>query len=165
MNRYSINISAETILLSLGAYLTANKDSYLDATQIYLDYMQENDLINPMFKLENGAGLSRTEYMTAGAMAHLLFLANNSKVQASFEKTLPRASQDGTLKWKFRQFGKRVQFKTGTLNDTSSYSGYFYAKNGRKYIIVAIANNIDTNNNQDVMSFDSWVNSLLNRLN
>ena len=165
MNQYSINLSAETILLSLGAYTTNNSNTYEQGKQVYLKYMQTNNLLNPKFKLENGAGLSRDEYMTATSLSHLLWITAHSPLYKNVQATLPVAGENGTLKYRFVNFSKQVHFKTGTLNDTSSYAGYFYAKNGSKYIVVVTANDIDTNDKEQMLQFDSWINSLLSKLN
>lgn len=165
MNQYSINLSAETILLSLGAYTTNNNDTYKQSKQVYLEYMQTNDLLNSKFELENAAGLSRNEYMSPTNLAHLLWTIAHSSSYKNFRATLPIAGQNGTLKYHFVNFGKQVRFKTGTLNDTSSYAGYFYAKNGTPYIVVITANGIDTNDKTQMLHFNSWVNSLLVKLN
>ncbi|MDQ5921407.1 MAG: hypothetical protein QG673_1465 [Pseudomonadota bacterium] len=161
MNHYSVNLIAETSLLSLGAYTTSNNDTYKQAKQVYTDYMQKNNLLNNKFKAENGAGLSRTEYMSADNMAHLLWLMAHSANSVNFENTLPRAGEEGTLKHNFTNFGDKVRFKTGTLNDTRAYSGYFYAKDGTKYIVVVITNNVNANDSNFNHMLDNWVSKLL----
>jgi D-alanyl-D-alanine carboxypeptidase/D-alanyl-D-alanine-endopeptidase (penicillin-binding protein 4) len=164
MNHYSINLIAEAILLSLGAYTTDNNDTYKNGKQVYHSYMEKLHMLNPQFRLENGAGLSRFEYVTAEAMVNLLKHENMPELKDNFEKTLPRSGLEGSLKNNFTRFGHRVMFKTGTLNDTRAYSGYFYSKNGTKYIIVAIANNINTNSAPQMELFNGWVNKLLSKL-
>ncbi|MBP9743020.1 MAG: D-alanyl-D-alanine carboxypeptidase/D-alanyl-D-alanine-endopeptidase [Burkholderiales bacterium] len=165
MNHYSVNLIAEATLLSLGAYNSSNANTYTQAQEAYINYLQKNKLLNSDFKLENGAGLSRREYMSAKNMANLLWLMSHSGESANFENTLPRAGEDGSLKYRFTNFGERVRFKTGTLNDTRAYSGYFYAKNGAKYIVVIVTNNVDTNDNHFNVLLDSWIINLLTYLN
>ena len=164
MNHYSVNLIAETILLSLGAYIGSNDDTYADGKKIYTKYMEQEHLLNPKFILQNGAGLSRTEYISAAAMGRLLLHEAHSADKQNFEATLPRSGLDGSLKYSFTSFGNRVMFKTGTLNDTRAYSGYFYNRHGTQYTVVAVANDINTNDPTAMKIFNGWVNKLLAQL-
>ncbi len=164
MNHYSVNIIAETIFLSLGAFTTNNENTYKNSQDVYYSFMKRLNMLNPNFRLENGAGLSRTESVTAAGMANLLKYENNSQYAAIFEKTLPQSGLDGSLKNNFTKFGDRVKFKTGTLNDTHAYSGYFLSRRGIKYIVVAIANNINTNSRPQMNRFNSLITKLLDKL-
>ena len=164
MNHYSVNIIAETILLSLGAYTTNNKDSYKNAKEVYYSFMQKLNILNPKFKLENGAGLSRTEAITANGMAKLLKYELAPVYASNFEKTLPQSGMEGTLKNNFTKFGHRAKFKTGTLNDTHTYSGYFISRHGNRYIVVTLANGINTKDPSQMSRFNGFVTRLLDNL-
>lgn len=162
MNKFSDNLFAETIISSVGAYKTANLRTFNDGGKIYYTFLQNNDFLNSKFKLENGAGLSRYEYFTANALAHLLYIANNSSITTLLEASLPIASQEGTLDNKFIDFSGRLKAKTGSLNDTRAYSGYFYSKNAQKYIVVFIADNLE--NSQQKTSFINLITQTLKQL-
>ncbi len=164
MNHYSVNIIAETIFLSLGAFTTDNKHTYKNSQDIYYSFMKKLNMLNPNFRIENGAGLSRTESVTATGMVNLLKYENDSQYAAIFEKTLPQSGLEGSLKNHFTKFGHRAKFKTGTLNDTHAYSGYFLSRHGTKYIVTAIANNINTNNPSQMTKFNGFVTTLLDKL-
>jgi D-alanyl-D-alanine carboxypeptidase/D-alanyl-D-alanine-endopeptidase (penicillin-binding protein 4) len=164
MNHYSVNIIAETVFLSLGAFTTNNENTSKNSKDIYYSFMKKLNMLNPNFRLENGAGLSRTESVTATGMANLLKYENNSQYATIFEKTLPQSGLEGSLKNNFTKFGHRAKFKTGTLNDTHAYSGYFLSRHGSKYIVVAIANNINTNSSAQMNRFNSFVTKLLDKL-
>jgi len=164
MNHYSVNLIAMTTMLSTGTFLQNNLHNYLTAQQVFHDYLAQNHLLNSKFNLENGAGLSRKEYVTATNMSDLLFLVAKSSQNNNFEKTLPQSNESGTLENSFRSFGSRAHFKTGTLNDTRAYSGYYYTKKGNKYIVVVIANNINANNTKVISNLDNWIASILKTL-
>jgi D-alanyl-D-alanine carboxypeptidase/D-alanyl-D-alanine-endopeptidase (penicillin-binding protein 4) len=164
MNHYSVNIIAETVFLSLGAFTTNNENTNKNSKDIYYSFMKKLNMLNPNFRLENGAGLSRTESVTAAGMANLLKYENNSQYATIFEKTLPQSGLEGSLKNNFTKFGHRAKFKTGTLNDTHAYSGYFLSRHGSKYIVVVIANNINTNSSAQMNRFNSFVTKLLDKL-
>lgn len=155
MNHYSVNLMAESIFLSIGAYTTKNVDTYHDAKAAYADFMNEHELSNSPFKLENGAGLSRTEYLTTNGLASMLLDVDNSSLKQPFEITLPSPVSVGTLEGKFVSFGNRLQCKTGTLNDVKSYAGFFHSKTGQKYIVVFTVNGLEKNSN-DFVLFDQY---------
>jgi D-alanyl-D-alanine carboxypeptidase/D-alanyl-D-alanine-endopeptidase (penicillin-binding protein 4) len=150
MNKFSNNLYAMTIISSVGAYKTINNSTFNDGAKIYYDFLKSNNLLNPAFKLENGAGLSRKEFFTTQEVANLLYIAHNSITASDFETTLPVAMQEGSLANKFKDFAGRFRAKTGTLNDTRALAGYFHSKNGHKYIIVIVANNL-SNKNQKLL--------------
>lgn len=156
MNHYSINLIAESILLSLGAYTTKNIDTYQDAKTVYYNFMNEYELNNSSLKLENGAGVSRTEYLTTNNLAEMLLDVDNSPLKDQFQVTLPSPDSVGTLSNKFTGFGGRLQCKTGTLNDVKSYAGYFHSESGQKYIVVFTANSLKKDN-KDFAVFDKYV--------
>lgn len=143
MNKTSNNLYSETIISTVGAYKTANELTFNDGAKLYYKFLQNNNLLNAKFKLENGAGLSRYEFFTADEVAHLLYIVNDSPIMSPIlEASLPIAAQEGSLQKKFTAFSGRFMAKTGTLNDTRAYSGYFYSKAGDGYIVVFIANNL-----------------------
>jgi serine-type D-Ala-D-Ala carboxypeptidase/endopeptidase (penicillin-binding protein 4) len=161
MNNFSNNLIAETVLLSSAAYKTKNTDSYANSGKLFNNFLAKYQLTNPKFKLENGAGLSRHEYFTAKNVTHLLSVANKSALSKQFEATLPSPGRAGTLRQSFPKLRGKLYAKTGTLNDVSAYSGYLYAKDGKKYIIVLIAN--DVTPTQKTI-FYKWANKLLSSM-
>ena len=164
MNRYSVNILAETVFLSLGAYATINDNTYIQAKRVYNEYLKKHHIFHGDTHVENGAGLSRYERMTANDMGYFLSIMSLSEYSANFENTLPRSGGCGTLRGSFTSFYDRVRFKTGTLNDSKAYSGYFYTKNNTKYVVVIFANDIDARNNLVMKSLSYWINGLLKNL-
>ena len=92
--------------------------------------------------IENGAGLSRVERITASGLADVLLDAWRSPYSAEFQASLPVAAVDGTLRRRFRSPGieGRVRMKTGNLQDVSALAGYVNAASGRNYVAVIILN-------------------------
>lgn len=162
MNKYSINLYAMTIISSVGAYKTSNKATFIDGARLYYKFLKDQELLNPSFKLENGAGLSRTEYFNAEQVSDLLDNVAHSPLGVYLEASLPNAAGDGTLRNKFLQFTDRLRAKTGTLNDTRSYCGYFYSLNGHKYSVVIIADNLKTIQQKEELN--KFINQLLSNL-
>ena len=57
---------------------------------------------------------------------------------------LPALGLDGTLR-RVRQNVGLAHLKTGSLNDVTAYAGYVHGAQGRRYILVAIANHPKAN--------------------
>ena len=163
MNYYSVNLMAETLMLTIGANESASANTYKLSKQIYVDFLQQHGLYNDTLRLENGAGLSRHESFSVNNLAGLLLMAHSSSLQPIFEASLPTPSGDGTLKNELNQFSCRLYTKTGTLNDTRAYSGYFYAKNNHKYV-VSMLGNINTQDKNSMQEFDAIFSQLLDKL-
>lgn len=163
MNKTSNNLYAETVISTVGAYKTANEQTFNNGAKLYYKFLQNNNLLNTKFKLENGAGLSRYEFFTAEEVAHLLYMVNDSPIMGPIlEASLPIAAHEGSLQKKFTAFPGRFMAKTGTLNDTRAYSGYFYSKSGNKYIAVFIANNLV--NQEQKMHMQNFIEQVLGQL-
>lgn len=141
MNKQSNNLYAKSMLLSLGAYRSANDATYENAKNIY--YRTFNQSLNfPELKVENGSGLSRYEQLSATHMTALLYAMYHDKESANFINSLPTPGESGTLQTEFGRYKTQLHAKTGSLSDTKAYSGYFYARNGHVYAISFLANGI-----------------------
>ncbi|HRG63419.1 MAG TPA: D-alanyl-D-alanine carboxypeptidase/D-alanyl-D-alanine-endopeptidase [Burkholderiales bacterium] len=141
MNKQSNNLYAKSMLLSLGAYRSANDATYENAKNIYYQTFKQN-LNFPELKVENGSGLSRYEQLSAAHMTTLLYTMYHDKESVNFINSLPTPGESGTLQTEFGQYKTQLHAKTGSLSDTKAYSGYFYARNGHVYAISFLANGI-----------------------
>src|SRR3954463_8688531 len=92
--------------------------------------------------MEDGPGPSRAERMSPARLAALLLAAWRSPVMPEFVSSLPVVAADGTMKKRLR--GERVagsaHIKTGLLADARAIAGYVLDRNGRRYVVVMIAN-------------------------
>ena len=90
--------------------------------------------------LENGAGLSRIERISADALTQLLRAAYHSPLFAEFQSALPIVAIDGTLKRRFKgsPLTGNAHLKTGSLRDVSALAGYVYTMNGQRVSLVML---------------------------
>ncbi len=97
----------------------------------------------PELVLDNGAGLSRKERISARHIAELLQRAMSSPFHAELEASLPILGIDGTVKKRFRDsdIAGYAHLKTGTLDSVKSIAGYVRARDGKQWIVVFIVNN------------------------
>jgi D-alanyl-D-alanine carboxypeptidase/D-alanyl-D-alanine-endopeptidase (penicillin-binding protein 4) len=88
---------------------------------------------------ENGSGLSRIESITARQLAQMLQAAWVSPLMPDLVASLPALGLDGTLRRQRQNVGL-AHLKTGSLNEVSGVAGYVHGPQGRRYVLVAIAN-------------------------
>ncbi|HEY0665822.1 MAG TPA: D-alanyl-D-alanine carboxypeptidase/D-alanyl-D-alanine-endopeptidase [Gallionella sp.] len=141
INKFSNNIMARQLFLTLGAaggYPASIERSVAEITQ----WLGTQQLEFPELVLENGAGLSRRERISAQHLADLLRRAARSPYSAELESSLPILGMDGTMKKRLKDDGIAgyAHIKTGMLEGVKSIAGYIHAGDGKKWIVVFIIN-------------------------
>ena len=112
------------------------------STAAIRQWLNARQLQFPELVLENGAGLSRRERISARHLAELLRLASDSRFSAELEASLPILGMDGTVKKRFRDsdIAGYAHLKTGSLEGVKSIAGYVKAHSGKQWIVVFIVN-------------------------
>ena len=90
--------------------------------------------------IDNGSGLSRTDRITAQALARLLQSAYASPTMPELMSSLPITGVDGTLRRSRTAARGSAHLKTGTLRDVVGVAGYVLAASGKRYAVVMIIN-------------------------
>ena len=105
-------------------------------------WLKTQQLQFPELVLENGAGLSRKERISALHLAEILQRATHSPFSAEMEASLPILGMDGTVKKRFRdsEIAGYAHLKTGSLKGVKSIAGYVQAHSGKQWIVVFIVN-------------------------
>jgi serine-type D-Ala-D-Ala carboxypeptidase/endopeptidase (penicillin-binding protein 4) len=150
INKFSNNVMAQQLFLSLSAYTSssspATRRASFEASQKAVAAWWKKALpeTTPPV-LENGSGLSRKERASAQALGDLLLLAAGSPQAQVFADSLGIAGVDGTVQ-RMRdrnpqaQSLGRAQLKTGTLKDVAAVAGYVTALSGQRLLVVALVN-------------------------
>jgi len=100
--------------------------------------------------LENGAGLSRVERLSASGLSRLLVGAFAGPLMPEFVSSLPLVGVDGTMRKRAGAAGS-AHIKTGLLADTRAIAGYVLAASGRRYAVVAFVNHPNANATQGAL--------------
>ena len=129
---------ARELLLTVGAHLggaPATLEKGQKAVQMLLA-TSGIDLTGMV--LENGAGLSRDERITAQQLGQLLESAWRDPYMPEFMASMPLLGEDGTLAHRFKQddMKGRSHLKTGTLKDVTAIAGYMLTRSGKRMVIV-----------------------------
>jgi D-alanyl-D-alanine carboxypeptidase/D-alanyl-D-alanine-endopeptidase (penicillin-binding protein 4) len=143
INKYSNNVMARQLFLTLGtadpAHTTASIPLGVQAMRAWLI---EKKLNFPELVLENGAGLSRVERISAQHMAQVLQDAALSPLSAEFTASLPILGVDGSVKKRLRgtPAASHAHLKTGTLETVKTIAGYVKSQSGKEWVIVFLIN-------------------------
>lgn len=140
MNKFSSNPMARSLFLTLGRLAPFSGDTPEDAARAVRQSLAAHGLPERGLVLENGAGLSRRERLSARFLGALLREAARGPHAADLIASLPVAGETGTLRHRFPDAGGRLRLKTGTLNGVIALAGYWQAPDGRRLAIVAIVN-------------------------
>jgi D-alanyl-D-alanine carboxypeptidase/D-alanyl-D-alanine-endopeptidase (penicillin-binding protein 4) len=138
VNKYSNNIMAQQVFLTLGMQRTGVA-SFEASRQVLAQWWQAR-FGGDQPAVDNGAGLSRNAYVTAGGLGRMLQQAWSSPVMPEFVASLPIVGVDGTLRRSQSRHAGAAHLKTGTLRDASALAGYVDGASGRRYVLVALAN-------------------------
>jgi serine-type D-Ala-D-Ala carboxypeptidase/endopeptidase (penicillin-binding protein 4) len=142
VNKFSSNVMARHLLLTIAAERAGRPATTAAGQRVVAEFLAARGIAIPELVIENGAGLSRIERITALGLADVLLDAWRSPYSAEFQASLPVAAVDGTLRRRFRSPGieGRVRMKTGNLQDVSALAGYVTSASGRSYVAVILLN-------------------------
>lgn len=139
MNKYSNNVMARQIFLTLGALKSPPATEESARLQVKT-WLEEKGLSFPELVLDNGSGLSREAAISPMHLGKLLLDAYASPLMPTFFSSLPIAGIDGTMK---KRLGKtqvkgRAYIKTGSLENVRAIAGLVQAKSGKRFVVVCI---------------------------
>ena len=147
INKHSNNVMARQLLMSLAASSTsaaATPEAGAAQAKAWLDTVGIN---SESVVIENGAGLSRKERLSADTLSKVLNHAWHSPYMPEFIASLPIVGVDGTMTRTLKNSAvkTRAHIKTGSLNDVASIAGYVKAKSGRWISVVCMINHAEAN--------------------
>lgn len=144
INKYSNNVMARELFLSLDKNRPATARGAAEAVK---QWLANNGLAAPELVLDNGAGLSRAERISAATLTQLLLAAAANPLMPEFVASLPLTAVDGTMKKRLQNDGVAGQahIKTGTLDGVKTMAGYVRNAHGREMIVVFFVNHPNAN--------------------
>ena len=150
LNKYSNNLMARNLFLTLGAEAYGAPATLDKGARAVREDLAQSGISTRKLVLENGAGLSRIERISAGALTQLLRAAYQGPLFAEFESALPIVASDGTLKRRFNgsALAGHAHLKTGTLRDVSALAGYVDAASGRRVSFVMLVNHANASRSE-----------------
>lgn len=160
INKFSNNVMARQLFLILGANGSA---SIARSTQAVSEWLQRRQFDFPELVLENGAGLSRRERISAAHLAQLLQDAAAHPLSAELQASLPILGVDGSVKKRLKESpaASHAHLKTGTLDGVKTIAGYVRSRRGREWVVVFLINHAHAKRGQAAQdALIEWAQSL-----
>lgn len=140
INKFSNNVMTQQLFLTLAREAAPVQPASFEAARAVLQQWWARRIgTGGAPVLDNGAGLSRQERISAQGLARLLQLAYASPFMPELMASLPVVGLDGTLKRSRAALGS-AHLKTGSLRDVLALAGYVHGNNARQLVLVAIIN-------------------------
>ncbi|MCZ7655352.1 MAG: D-alanyl-D-alanine carboxypeptidase [Rhodocyclaceae bacterium] len=142
INKFSNNVMARQLYLTLGAEASKRPARGEDAEAAIHAWLAQKEMRMPELVIENGAGLSRLNRISADSLGRLLAAAFASPVMPEFIASLPLAGIDGTMRKRLKGNGVagRAHVKTGYLEGVRAIAGYVLDRRGRRNIVIFLVN-------------------------
>ena len=157
MNKFSNNVMARQIFLALSAE-RAGRGEARASERIVDDWLASRAIEAPGLAVENGAGLSRTDRITARALAALLRSAWQTPLMPEIAASMPVFGLDGTLRKRTGAAAGRAHVKGGTLTGVQSIAGYVLDRIGRRWAVAMMVNDPRANSAQSALdAMVEWV--------
>lgn len=155
-NKVSQNLHAELLLRLLGKTLGTD-GSFAEGTRVVRQFMVSIGVDDNDFFFYDGSGMSMDDRVAPRALTKLLLYAARQPWAQAWRDTLPVAGVDGTLTNRFKTspLKGRMWAKTGTLNESSSLSGYLNAATGKTLAFSIMVNGHKPGSNAELHAIDS----------
>lgn len=142
MNKNSNNLMARELLLTIGAEKGGAPGSVEKGAAAVRAWLAAKGLDFAELEIENGAGLSRIERISAQHMGELLVAAWNSPAMPELMSSLPIAAVDGTLEKRLKDtsVAGTAHLKTGSLEGVKAIAGYLLDGRGHRWVVVFMVN-------------------------
>jgi D-alanyl-D-alanine carboxypeptidase/D-alanyl-D-alanine-endopeptidase (penicillin-binding protein 4) len=160
INKYSNNVMARQLYLTLSAELAHAPGSTTRSAKVVDTWLKQHDLDFRELSIENGSGLSRSDRISAQHLGQLLLTAFASPVMPEYLASLPLVATDGTMKKRLndKTVAGQAHIKTGTLEGVKGIAGYVLDKNGKLEIVVFMINHANAAAGQVAQdAFLQWV--------
>ena len=158
MNKNSNNVLARHLFLALSAERGMPGEGAASA-RIVREWLRAKGIEARELAIENGAGLSRGDRISAGAITALLKSAWASAVMPELASAMPIFATDGTLKLRrSASAAGQAHLKGGTLSGVQSVAGYVLDRHGKRFAVAMIVNHANANAAQPALdALVEWV--------
>jgi serine-type D-Ala-D-Ala carboxypeptidase/endopeptidase (penicillin-binding protein 4) len=142
INKYSNNVMARQLYLAIAAEQAGAPATNENGQRAIKAWLAKRGLDFPELVMENGAGLSRVERISAQSLTTLLVAAFRSPLMPELVASLPLVAVDGTMRKRMKSeaVAGQAHIKTGSLADVRSIAGYVLDRSGRHLAVTMIVN-------------------------
>ena len=142
INKFSNNVMARQLYLAIAADQAGLPATTENGQRAIKAWLAKKRLDFPELVIENGAGLSRIERISAQNLTTLLVAAYRSPLMPEMVASLHLVSVYGTMRrrMKSESVSGHAHIKTGSLSDVRSIAGYVLDRSGRRHAVTMIVN-------------------------
>ncbi len=140
INKYSNNVMAQQVFLTLGREGGSGTARAEQSRAVLQKWWEASISTEDAPLVDNGAGLSRSERVSARALGLLLQHAYRSPLMPELIASLPISGIDGTLTRSKARAAGSAHLKTGSILGVNAIAGYVDAASGKRYVLVALIN-------------------------
>ena len=140
INKYSNNVMAQQVFLTLGREGGSGTARAEQSRAVLQKWWEARIGTEDAPLVDNGAGLSRSERVSARALGLLLQHAYRSPLMPELMASLPISGIDGTLLRSKARAAGSAHLKTGSIQGVNAIAGYVDAASGKRYAVVALIN-------------------------
>jgi D-alanyl-D-alanine carboxypeptidase/D-alanyl-D-alanine-endopeptidase (penicillin-binding protein 4) len=142
INKYSNNVMTRHLLLTVTAESVSIPATEKQGEGVVKRWMRAQKIPVSGFRLENGAGLSRSTRISAFQLGKVLKTAYSKAYMPELMSSLPITGVDGTMRRRklTKESHGRMHLKSGLLENVRSTAGYFVNGKGRRYVVVIMHN-------------------------
>lgn len=151
INKYSNNVMARQLFLTLSAEKSGAPGEAAASARIVRDWLAAKGIETPGLVIENGAGLSRADRISAGALAAVMRAAWAGPVMPELVSSLSLFAVDGTFKTKNGAPAGQAHLKGGTLTGVQAVAGFVLDAKGNRWVVVMLVNHDNANRAQGAL--------------
>lgn len=145
MNTTSLNMTAEAMLKTLGAYSREGRivqeGSLATGRAAVAKFLGSLGMSENLYVMDDGSGLSRDNRNSAIVFTAILKHMDAHPQREVWWQSLAEAGdQAGSLKRRMKDLGDKVFAKTGHISNVSTLSGYVLGPNSRRYAFSVLCN-------------------------
>jgi serine-type D-Ala-D-Ala carboxypeptidase/endopeptidase (penicillin-binding protein 4) len=140
INKNSNNVMTRQLLYTLGAEQIEPPGTRRNGIEVVESFLAAKGFDVDPLVIDNGAGLSRDERVTARLLADLLRAASQSPFAPEFMSSLSLGGLDGTTRRRFNGQAGTLHVKTGRIDHVSALAGYLRASSGAPVVVAILLN-------------------------
>ncbi len=142
INKFSNNVMARQLYLAIAADQAGTPATTENGQRAIKAWLARKGLDFPELVIDNGAGLSRIERISAQSLTTLLIAGFRSPLMPELLASLPLVAVDGTMRRRMKgeAISGQAHIKTGSLADVRSIAGYVLDRSGRRHAVTMIVN-------------------------
>lgn len=162
INKRSHNVWAEMLLRVLGTRVKGD-GSFEGAQAAVMDFLGRLGVDARGFSIDDAAGLSRADLVTAHGLVDLLVAMHRHPRAEDFRATLAVAGVDGSLRNRFKGTPAEglVRAKTGSVRQADSIAGYATTRAGARVAFAILLNHHTTDGRAATAALDAIVLALV----